>query len=427
MMKTSALLLLLFTATAPDEGGTRHLRYQRPVLLDGGSTGQTCMALPPDVFPHAARDLQDVRLFQGEREVPYALRVATSHPAMPTVRQLNNLGTVNGNTTFEADPPPGSYNEATLESTAHDFIAAVTVTGIPAGKGVAPVTLGTFTIFDLTSQKLGRSMVLHLPQSTFPHLRFEIKGHVKPEEVTGITFESEATGENETAYVTAAVGGPMWQDGRRSVLTITVPPHVPVDRIAFVPTDGAPPAFSRDVTVTEQLPRINPPQDDEEPYALRFSGNLQRVHRQQEGRRVDVENLTLDTPGTPAVTAATWQISVDNGDDAPLPFKAVELRMRQRDICFESGGGATYTLYYGDSSRKRPSYDYERLFSPAEHPARASLEPEQANAGYEPLADSRPFTERHPALLWVGLLLTVAVLGFVALRSTQAAQVPRSK
>lgn len=421
MIRTGALLLLVFTATAPDEGGTRHLRYQRPVLLDGGSTGQTCIALPPDVFPHAAQGLQDLRLFQGEREVPYALRVATSPPAVPVVRQVNNLGTVNGNTTFEADPPTGSYNEVTLEITAHDFIAAVTVTGMPDGKGVAPVTLGTFTVFDLTGQKLGRSMVLHLPQSTFPHLRFQIKGRLKPEDVSGVTFQSEAIGGSEAAYVTAATGGPMRQDSRRSVLIITVPPHVPVDRIAFVPSGDAPPAFSRDVTVTEKVPRIDPPQEDEEPYALHFPGNLQRVHRQQEGRRVDVENLTLDAPGAPADTAATWQISVDNGDDAPLPFQGVELQMRQRDICFDDGGGAPYTLYYGDSSRKRPAYDYERLFSPAEHPARASLGPEQENAGYEPVADSRPFTERHPALLWVGLLLTIAVLGFVALRSTQAA------
>ena len=32
----------------------------------------------------------------------------------------------------------------------------------------------------------------------------------------------------------------------------------------------------------------------------------------------------------------------------------------------------------------------------------------------------RPFTERHPVLLWVALLLVVGTLGFVALRSARS-------
>jgi hypothetical protein len=35
-------------------------------------------------------------------------------------------------------------------------------------------------------------------------------------------------------------------------------------------------------------------------------------------------------------------------------------------------------------------------------------------------AGQRPFTERHPVLLWVALILVVGTLGFVALRSARA-------
>jgi hypothetical protein len=32
----------------------------------------------------------------------------------------------------------------------------------------------------------------------------------------------------------------------------------------------------------------------------------------------------------------------------------------------------------------------------------------------------RPFTERHPVLLWIALILVVGTLGFVALRSARS-------
>lgn len=413
-------LLLLAASVAADDGGTRHLRYQRPVLLNATATGQTCMAVPPDVFPHAAQYLHDLRLFQGEREVPYALRVDARPSTGTLVRPVKNLGTVRGDTVFEADPPPGDYDQVTLGITAHDFIATVTVTGTHDAQGSAPVTLGSFTVFDLSGQKLGRSTVLHLPQSNFQHLRFAIKGRVKPEEVTGITFAPESTADG-TLYMTAVASGQLRKDGRHSVLDVAVPPHMPVDRIVFVPGPGAPAAFSRDVTVTESLVDPTPPPEDEQPLTMHVSGNLQRVHRQEEGRRVDVETLMLATDGTPAGAATKWHIEVENGDDVPLPIEQVLLQMRQRDVCFDNTGGSPYTLYYGDERRAAPSYDYNRLFSPEPHPARASLGSEQENAGYEPRADSRPFSERHPALLWVGLLLTVGVLGAVALRTARAA------
>jgi hypothetical protein len=49
--------------------------------------------------------------------------------------------------------------------------------------------------------------------------------------------------------------------------------------------------------------------------------------------------------------------------------------------------------------------------------AAATLGVEALNASFEPRPDARPFTERHPALLWIVLVVVVLGLGFVALRS----------
>ena len=47
------------------------------------------------------------------------------------------------------------------------------------------------------------------------------------------------------------------------------------------------------------------------------------------------------------------------------------------------------------------------------------LEPEHLNPAFHPRPDGRPFTERHPELLWVVLLGVIAVLATIALRSAR--------
>jgi len=49
----------------------------------------------------------------------------------------------------------------------------------------------------------------------------------------------------------------------------------------------------------------------------------------------------------------------------------------------------------------------------------ATLGAETLNAGYVARQDMRPYTERHPELLWVGLLAVIGVLGSMALRSAR--------
>jgi hypothetical protein len=52
----------------------------------------------------------------------------------------------------------------------------------------------------------------------------------------------------------------------------------------------------------------------------------------------------------------------------------------------------------------------------------ATLGAEMANAAYQPRPDERPFTEKHPALLWAALIVVIALLGAVALRSFKATE-----
>jgi hypothetical protein len=98
----------------------------------------------------------------------------------------------------------------------------------------------------------------------------------------------------------------------------------------------------------------------------------------------------------------------------------VKLEMLERRLCFESVANAAYMLYYGDSALAFPRYDYATLFAPQATAVAGTLGPEQANPAYQARPDDRPFTERHPALMWVALIAVIALLGGVALRSPRA-------
>ena len=207
------------------------------------------------------------------------------------------------------------------------------------------------------------------------------------------------------------------KSGRYVCFGFTVPVHVPVDRIVFTP--GATPVlFSRDVNISV-VPVPEQPASDEAapPQTLASSGNLLRVHSEQNGHRIDEERLAIDAPEVDFATPAKWTITIENGDDVPLTIESVRLEMLQRNLCFEAAGNARYTLYYGDPALSAPRYDYATLFTGGTDAVKAAAGPEQPNPAYEPRPDERAFTEKHPALLWVALLAVIALLGAIALRA----------
>ena len=412
-MKLALAALITWIALAsPDP---HFFRYERPLVGTPSSAAQTCVALDPAIFAHAAPQIADLRLFHGTTETPYALH--TEAPTLLSTGSLQplNLGTRGGRTAFDAAMPAGRYSDVELNIPARDFIAAVTVRGSQSQTGSDSTRLGTFTIFDLTSQKLGRSTVLHLPASDFRYLHFNIAGPITPEDVMGLSVSRQPS--TQTTFTTVASTSQITQKPRTSVVEFTVPANVPVDRIAFDP-GAQPAAFNRGVTVTvTPAPVAHPTEDTFPPQPAVFSGSLLRLHRVENGEHIDEERLDIPMFGQALDTASRWTITVENGDDAPLALNSVRLEMQQRDLCFHSDGSSGYTLFYGDSALVPPHYDYATLFSLEKNPARASAGPEQLNPSFQSRPDDRPFSERHPALLWAALIAAIALLGGIAVRS----------
>ena len=227
--------------------------------------------------------------------------------------------------------------------------------------------------------------------------------------------------QNQPKYVTVAESSHITQKGDSSVLEFTVPAHVPVDRIAFTP-GAAPALFSRDVNISV-APVAQPPATDRtEPRSLLRHSEISFAFTASRMATGSTKNAWRSTrPEWTSQPPAKWTITIENGDDIPLTLQSVRLEMLQRNLCFEAATNADYTLFYGDPALSAPRYDYATLFTRQADAAEATLGLEQLNPAYQSRPDERPFTEKHPALLWVTLVGVIALLGGIALRSAKRA------
>ena len=144
----------------------------------------------------------------------------------------------------------------------------------------------------------------------------------------------------------------------------------------------------------------------------------------QDGHRIDDEQLSIDAPQLYIDAPEKWTVTIHNGDDAPINFSAVRLEMLERNLCFESKTTSNYVLLYGDDALRSPHYDYVAWSAPQPAAPTAMLSPERRNPSWQPRPDQRPFTEKHPALLWLALILVVLLLGLIALRSAKRVNPP---
>jgi hypothetical protein len=413
-VKVFAVALLAVTAVSPE---IRYFSRERPVQNTPQRPMQTCLTLDAELFAHASPQFSDLRLYHDSKETPYVIHLSAPVQARETSIVPINLGSRGGEVSFDAAMPEGSYSDIQLDVAGQDFIATVTVSGSQAQTDRSQTKLGSYTIFDLSHQKLGRSTILHIPTSDFRYLHFQIAGPLSPQSITGVAVDKLPA--SEARYETVAQSSSVTQKGHASVLEFAVPALVPVDRVAFA-VGPEPRNFSRNVTITVTAVEPPPATDAvEPPRPQTVTGNILRIHSVQNGHRIDEENLDIDTPGTILDKPAKWAVTVDNGDDTPLAIQSVQLQMLQRTLCFEAAGSGQYTLRYGDPALTAARYDYATLFTPQTDAAQATAGPEQRNPEYQPRPDQRPLTERYPGLLWGALVIVVATLALIAFRSAK--------
>jgi hypothetical protein len=263
--------------------------------------------------------------------------------------------------------------------------------------------MGPFTLYDFSKEHLGSNFALNLPDSRFRFLRIKMGKEVPPADVKSATVANET--ESKAAYTNLAAITAADQKKHRSVFTWKANKAVPLDRVTF-DVDGV--NFMRPVHVEDEKGNII------------GSGEISRIKMQAHGRLVQSEDLSVGTNGA---HSPQYSIVVENGDDAPLKIRRVIPQVIERRVYFQPNGVARLTAYYGDDKLGAPTYDYARLFqtSSEAEAAEAKLGPGQHNAAYTGRPDERPWTDRHPEVLWAAMILAVAGFGFIAMRSLKKA------
>ena len=195
------------------------------------------------------------------------------------------------------------------------------------------------------------------------------------------------------------------QRGKDTVFTFELPNNVPVERISFS-IDPAQSNFRRSVDILGE---------HEQEIA---SAEISRIHMQRSGQKIDVEEMAihLSTAGPDKL-----RILVHNGDDPPLKIADLRFQQYERRIYFDVDAGAVPQLYYGDQKLGAPIYDYRKLFQKDTSASQLQLGPEILNAAYTGRPDERPWSERHPAVLWAAITAAVLILGGLAFRSLKSA------
>jgi Protein of unknown function (DUF3999) len=401
MMKTAWGFLFVILATSP---AISYFKYERQIGTASAS-GQHYAVVDETVWPHALPNLDDLRLYAAGKEIPYARRTmrGSRETEQKTVRLLQP-GTLQGKTQFLLDMSSVSeYDRITLMLKTKNYVAHARVDGQDDAHGTQWANLGTTTLFDLSDEKLGHNSTLQIPVSTYKYLRVTVDGFVKPSDVQSATAGIERA--QEAVWRDLNSEPNQTQEGKDTVLTFAVAENVPVERVMLA-IDPAQGNFQREIEV----------QSDKE--LTNGVGEISRIHMQRNGGKIDVDQTWFSLS---AARQGQLRAVIHNGDDAPLRITRARLQQYERRIYFDCDAGTSLALYYGDDKLDAPVYDYAKLFQVDASAAEMQMIAEEVNAGYTGRPDDRPWSDRHPAVLWAAIFAAVAILGTIAMRSIKAA------
>jgi hypothetical protein len=358
------------------------------------------LLIDPDTWKSSRNDLADIRIYDGQSQVPYALiKQSGGSSNQETPARILNLGTVGDHTEFDLDVSGiKEYERVRLEIDAKNFINGTQVQGRTTPNDRAGRNLGSSTLYDFSNEGLGSNFTLKFPTSSFPYLHVRLSTGILPKQIKR-AFVSTFS-ETKAAWISAGECKPADGRPKETVFECALLENVPLERIAFeVPASTV--NFNRAVIVSDE----NENELDR--------GSVSRVRLNRAGQSVVSEDLMIDLYPR---TAKRLKVAIQNGDDRPLPIESVRPLSFERRIYFDPNGKTNLQLYYGDPKLGPPAYDYAKFFQQSPNAATAQLGEPEANPQFTGRPDDRPWSERHQTVLWAAMIAAVAVLGALALR-----------
>jgi hypothetical protein len=389
--------------------------FEREIRVDG--TGRVAVRLDRDVYEGARRDLGDLRVLDARgREVPYVIDGSSPGGRAADVRPVarNRGWRADGAATAVLDFG-GRVGKRRLELrlSGDNFRRRVAVEGGEDGASWTTLVDEAW-VFAIPGPGPFRHEAVDLPENDFPLLRVVVVP--APDEKARPAIEDAfvpGDGRPRHPGERLEVRWSETQDAssRETWLILDLGArHQPLESVSL---DVADERFLREVVVEAR----REPRTAGGPLGWEEIGRGQ-VHRlEHEGR--SRECLRVEVRGR----ERSLRLRVRNRDDRPLRVRGVVAGVPVERLLFEAAAPGTYRLTYGSADRPAPVYDLARTSGDLEAWAEAarpgSLAPVRRTAS--PAVEGLPWTERHPALLWAGLLAVVVALGGLTLAALRRA------
>ena len=397
-MTKLVLSLLTIASLARADFDAAHWRLRKPIRLNS-TPPLSAIRMDAEIFRGSPEQLDDVRVVRDAAEIPYILQTLYGHRGdrefQPAISDQSV--TAEGVQATLDLGARAQHNRMRIATRRVNFKQRVRIETGDDGQHWAVAREDGF-IFDFSEgDRHAAVLTVEYPVSTRRYVRVTVVGWTSPTDLTSayLTYHSETAGVRDVLSTVAPASA---EDAKERISTWTADigfAGLPHDQIQV---EIGPGLFYRTVEI----------ESSRDAKAWLYVGQATI------SRTADHESLTLSFP-------EQWErylrLRVHNGDNAPLSARRITFSGYRRVLKFPTNASGTYWIYYGNPDAKRPAYDFAQVMPTGVQLMDASLGAEQANPGYRPPAEpQKPWSDRHPQVLYAVLAVAVLGMGYIAVR-----------
>ncbi len=366
------------------------------------------VTLSPSILAQALPGLEDLRIVDDSAAVvPYALLVEGSRQKETRVPvTIVDPGVVPGEyqqLVCNLGPNASASNEIHVETASRNFRRRVDVLASADRRKWVDVKLGSH-IFDQHEEFVYQNLRLVYPETTYRYiqLRMWLDGG-EPLKITGVRVSRVVRKEVLPERMAARIVRREEDADRKATDLLFEADQANPHADACIPA-VAQENFQRRAEI-----------------AWRDGEGIWRSSGAADIYRFKIENQFEENLRIPLaeLTAREARLRIWNQDSPPLDVVSIVLERMPRVVVFSWNPRKNYRLFLGCSTAKRPFYDVEpvvRRLDVSDLP-RCEGGAVMPNAAFKEPKESRPWTEKHPVLLWTGLCVGVLLLGWILLRT----------
>jgi hypothetical protein len=377
------------------------------------------LTLDANVYENARADLGDLRVVDDSGgETPYLLARVDDRPPEPRRPAFRDVSFVRGKKAMATLDfgAPTLKGRLALSLPGDNFRRRVTVEGRGRRDPEWATLVDQAYVFAVPPPAAARYETVLLPENNHQLLRVTVfHGPDDPDRIEILDAHVDVEESRRPREAPLPARATMAEDAKARETVITLDLGARRQPFRGIVIDAADARFWRGAAVEA---RIDPPPGaGGPPLAWTYLGEG-ALYRVESGDGEVRESRRIDVAGRQRVI----RVRIRNRDDAPLAGVAATVLAPVERLAFEAAPGRTYRLRYGDDRRRAPVYDLARTAGdPLLYAARAREA--RLGAPTVTVAESRPapWTDRHPALLWAGLLAAVVTLGALTRQALRAA------